>query len=450
MKKLACTALLSLTVTGTSLASAAPQNPFEDVPTDHWAYDAVAELAADDVIEGYGDGTYRGDAAITRYEMAQMVARAMTKQDVSAADKAVIDKLAAEFADELNSLGVRVAALEKKVDNVKWKGEVRYRFITQHQENDMQKTRNYMTQFTSGGTHKNTNQFMLRLLPSFDVNEHWSGHARINYYSDMHSAENVNSAVVDWLWAEGHYGNTTLKLGKLIYFTEADYGMFNNDPVAGAQLSFGNEVKATLTAGRYNFSNGSIWYAEPAMRGGNEAGNYQGIEIYNDRKDKINWGVSYHHMNAHDRYKYFGMDGENANIFGIGAGWRMTPTMKLTASYLRNTDVGAGTGVYEDIKDFRDAYSIELQYKEAKRTEPGSFSVFAAYRKLGPLAVLYTTHHVNGGMREGDRGFEVGASYTFARNILGSIRYFKGKSITPSGEASLDRSALLGEVHFYF
>ena len=120
-----CAAALLVGATSTGFAAA---NPFEDVPTDHWAYDAIAQLAADGVIEGYGDGTYRGDQEITRYEMAQMIARAMAK---GGGNKALLDKLAAEFADELNSLGVRVAALEKKVDNVTWTGTVRYRYAVQ-------------------------------------------------------------------------------------------------------------------------------------------------------------------------------------------------------------------------------------------------------------------------------------------------------------------------------
>ena len=94
-----------------STALAAEVNPFTDVPRDHWAYDAIEQLAADGVLEGYGDGTYRGDLAITRYEMAQMTARAMSKA-VDGTDKALLDKLAAEFAAELKSLGVRVAELE--------------------------------------------------------------------------------------------------------------------------------------------------------------------------------------------------------------------------------------------------------------------------------------------------------------------------------------------------
>ena len=88
-------------------ASAYAANPFSDVPAGHWAYDSVAELAAAGVVDGYTDGSFGGDKLMTRYEMAQIVAKAMAKG-------ANVDKLAAEFADELDTLGVRVANLEKK------------------------------------------------------------------------------------------------------------------------------------------------------------------------------------------------------------------------------------------------------------------------------------------------------------------------------------------------
>ena len=104
-------------------ASAYAANPFSDVPAGHWAYDSISKLAAAGVIEGYGDNTFRGDRLMTRYEMAQIVAKAMAKG-------ANVDKLAAEFADELDALGVRVAALEKKSDNVKITGQVRYNYTT--------------------------------------------------------------------------------------------------------------------------------------------------------------------------------------------------------------------------------------------------------------------------------------------------------------------------------
>ena len=89
MKKTLVSALTTALVVGAASTTFAASNPFSDVPADHWAYDAVSQLAADGVIEGYGDSTFQGNKNITRYEMAQMVAKAMAKKDVSGADKAV-------------------------------------------------------------------------------------------------------------------------------------------------------------------------------------------------------------------------------------------------------------------------------------------------------------------------------------------------------------------------
>ena len=130
MKKTLVSALTTALVVGAASTTFAATNPFSDVPADHWAYDAVSQLAADGVIEGYGDTTFRGNQNITRYEMAQMIAKAMAKPDVSASDKALIDKLAAEFSDELNTLGVRVSNLERNADKVKWNGEARYTYTS--------------------------------------------------------------------------------------------------------------------------------------------------------------------------------------------------------------------------------------------------------------------------------------------------------------------------------
>ena len=97
-KSLTLALALALGVT----ASAYAANSFNDVPQGHWAYDSVQQLAVDGVIEGYDKGAFGGDKLLTRYEMAQVVAKAMAKG-------ANCDKLAAEFADELDTLGVRVA-----------------------------------------------------------------------------------------------------------------------------------------------------------------------------------------------------------------------------------------------------------------------------------------------------------------------------------------------------
>ena len=104
-------------------------NPFTDVSTSDWAYRAVSDLSDRGMIEGYPDGTFRGEKNITRYELAQIVARLMVKEDrMNAEDRAIVDRLAAEYATELENLGVRVSDLEKKVGNITWSGDARLRF----------------------------------------------------------------------------------------------------------------------------------------------------------------------------------------------------------------------------------------------------------------------------------------------------------------------------------
>lgn len=90
-------------------------NPFTDVSADDWAYQAVASLSDEGVIDGYPDGTFRGDKHVTRYEIAQIVARLMAKEDtLNASQKETLARLSAQYADELKDLGVRIVELEKK------------------------------------------------------------------------------------------------------------------------------------------------------------------------------------------------------------------------------------------------------------------------------------------------------------------------------------------------
>lgn len=95
--------------------TASAANPFTDVSADDWAYQAVASLSDEGVIDGYPDGTFRGDKHVTRYEIAQIVARLMAKEDtLNASQKETLAKLSAQYANELKDLGVRIAELEKK------------------------------------------------------------------------------------------------------------------------------------------------------------------------------------------------------------------------------------------------------------------------------------------------------------------------------------------------
>ena len=128
MNKKIFVALLTaaLTFGNGSLTFAA--NPFSDVPAGHWAYNSVEKLASAGIIEGYGDGNFLGNINITRYEMAQMIAKALAKNPTGV-NKSELDKLSADFRDELDSLGVRVAELEKNSDKFTWKGGIGYEYL---------------------------------------------------------------------------------------------------------------------------------------------------------------------------------------------------------------------------------------------------------------------------------------------------------------------------------
>jgi hypothetical protein len=118
------TAVLAAVLAGFTLAGVparAQATPFADVPANHWAYAAIASLAADGLIEGYPDGSFKGDRPLTRYELAAIVARAIAKiqaMGANTASKTDLDKLQKlidALKDELDALGVRVTNVEDTI-----------------------------------------------------------------------------------------------------------------------------------------------------------------------------------------------------------------------------------------------------------------------------------------------------------------------------------------------
>ncbi|WP_312198597.1 S-layer homology domain-containing protein [Anaerospora hongkongensis] len=152
-----------LSLAGTAFAA----GPFADVPAKHWAYDAVSSLVKAGIIDGYGDGTFRGDRTVTRYEMAQLVGRAIEREDkADAQQKAVINKLAVEFADELRNLGARVTKLEQNQPKVKVSSETRYQLNVSDKPGQPTTSDNFLRQ---------------RIYVSGPVNEKITGNLRLQW-----------------------------------------------------------------------------------------------------------------------------------------------------------------------------------------------------------------------------------------------------------------------------
>ena len=421
MKKTLVSALTTALVVGAASTTFAAANPFSDVPADHWAYDAVSQLAADGVIEGYGDTTFRGNQNITRYEMAQMIAKAMAKSDVSAADKALIDKLAAEFSDELNNLGVRVSNLERNADMVKWNGKAEYTYKSLRDKDAKDETRK-----------QNSDHLLFRLEPSAEVNQNWHVKARLDASTelDSDSAEKSEDKVdLKRIWAQGNYNNFQVKLGK---FAPIDDDSIFDTTFSGAEVAFGNKV--TFTAGAGRKSNDDLnKYVSFAKDGVNDTANYQYAGLgYGD--GKFVGGVDYHHLNA-DNINYKGQKSteDTANIWLAKAAYRFDKTNGLNGFYANNTTAD----------QYDHAWSAEYDYKGAQAENKGTWGAWAAYRYLGQNTALFSTFDA---ILAGQKGWEVGANYAPFKNVVATLRYGNGKSLLEDH----DVENLFGRIEMFF
>ena len=423
MKKTLVSALSAALVIGAASTTFAAANPFSDVPRDHWAYDAVTQLAADGVVEGYGDGTYRGDRNITRYEMAQMTAKAMAKGDMSASDKALVDRLAAEFADELNNLGVRVSNLEKHADMVKWEGVLEYTYTSERFETSRK---------ASGEKRSNDDNLLFRLEPTAEVNNHWSVHARLDAETKMNkdaAEESKDKVTLQRAWAQGDYGDFQVKLGKMELLTAEAYAkpgaLIFDHHFSGAEISFGKDLRVKLQAGRISDEE----LTDPA--------NYQAAEVmYNGR---LTGGVGYYRLSSKNYIGYTGGK-EKINIWGVNAGYSFDKNNFLSAAYARNNSLAMDN-------KYKKSYQISYDYKGAKPEDKGSWGAYVSYRYIAGAALGATTD----GAMEFTKGVEIGTDYTLFPNVVLSAKYFRGKDLNPRVTNGQDKvSKIFGRVEFFF
>ena len=442
MKKTLVSALTTALVVGAASTTFAAANPFSDVPADHWAYDAVSQLAADGVIEGYGDTTFRGNQNITRYEMAQMVAKAMAKSDVSAADKALIDKLAAEFSDELGNLGVRVSNLERNADKVKWNGVLEYTYTSTRHD----------TQSAATKSKKNVDEYVFRLEPKAEVNKNWDVHARLdaNGLMDTDGGNDTYNVKLKRVWAEGNYDNFNVKLGKLP--NAINLLSTTDDPYSGAAVTFGKDLKVTLEAGRLALSqfddmgrNLKGQTNSNIFKSSDDTASFQAINL-GYAKNKFYGNTGYEHLDGatldYDvdsilKTKPYTNDKDKeykANIWFVNAGYRFDHNSFFKAEYAQNTEAD----------NYDNAYSFEYDYKGAQQQNKGSWGMYLAYRNLGQYAAPWSTY--GDGVDGGQKGIEVGTGYTLFKNVQLFAKYFNGKDIA----ADKDAEKLFGRVDVFF
>ena len=377
-------------------ASAYAANPFSDVPAGHWAYDAVNKLAAEGVVDGYPDDTYGGDKLMTRYEMAQIVAKAMAKG-------ANVDKLAAEFADELDSLGVRVANLEKKADNVKVTGEIRYSYRD-----------------VDGDVNGNESVLRSRLWVNGQINEDWSYTGMFENNQDFGNETGDDEIDFARAYVEGRVGGLDVVAGR---YNEVPFsGNILDANLDMAKVSYGDKIKVSAAAGK----------AYDSVEVDEEAGKLL------DSDDRIYIGSIEAALGDVDAYvAYFKTNSDmDKEIWNVGASYGFGD-FTLSAEYMRGDKEYSNAG--------KDGWWADLAWKGAEADQPGSYGIHAGYYDQSPSAYIMPTTDAEY-FADGYKGWNVGVSYTFAKNIVGMVNYWDMESQTTNKDAQ----TIFSELYFMF
>ena len=422
-------------------ASAYAANPFSDVPAGHWAYDSINKLAAAGVIDGYGDGTFGGDKLMTRYEMAQIVAKAMAKG-------ASVEKLAAEFADELDNLGVRVANLEKKADNVKITGEVRFRYV--NQDGAMAKPDHVESYEVWGNKSNHTADIRSRIWINGMINDDWTYTGMLQNTQNLSDNVGNEDTKFQRAYVDGKLGGMAVRAGRYnlviadgnIYDTRAD----------GLELSYGNKLKLKGFAGKATDDITVVPYMhiqrmpeEKTLSTGDitNGGKYWGLAVEGELAKGLMATAGYTQfkdmgtgfVEATNPGETLGKTDIDNGIWHAGLSYDMGH-FNLSAMYLKG-DLSADK--LNDMQDGKinkaidqylddDGFVIGLSYKGAKAEDAGSWGAWAKYYDQGAQTYVAHTTDANTFGMTGFKGFGVGANYTLAKNIVANVAYYNTES----------------------
>ena len=440
MKKNLIVALALVFVLGIAGTAFAAANPFTDVPAKHWAYDAVSKLAKAGILDGYGDGTYRGERTATRYEMAQATAKAMARADKADAQmKALIDKLAVEFAAELNNLGVRVAKLEKNASSIKFWGDARTRYQA-----------NYGGQFDVDGSKGQSRvDERLRLYAKADLNDKAQFFGRI--MSNWNDTTNYNSSSESHLyWDYGYFqwnfdpafslaiGRQQIMAGLNTFWTNGGWDAIQfklgapSDKLR-AQIGYGdvggyssgggaltNATSKPVLVANVDYQVNKDWVVNAAAYYSMNADKFTGASVTTDAYGNVSgsYGSSY-------------LGGYPFQVYALGFKGNLNQDFNLMAQYFwngANINAAVGTNVLNDTKS---GWVTELWYRGADYKKVGSWGLALNYRDVKPFAIdMWNTSGFFGNAQGtanqivyGFKGWGAQANYTISKNAMLTFTY---------------------------
>ena len=379
MKKILAVAAVAALTAGVSAYAA---NPFSDVSPDDWAYQAVSDLSDQGVVEGYPDGTFKGERNMTRYELAQVIARLMAREDqLNAEQKATLDKLAGEYADELANLGVRVSNLEKKVGNISWFGDARMRW----------KEKGYNT---DGSRKADGWDGRMRINAKAQVNDSTYVRGRFTSSMDFKDSADANTKM-DVLFVHHQFGDKVgMNLGRN-FLTLGQTGMYYDDFFDGAQLFIGDS-KLTLEAG---YGRMNTWI--------NDYGQKKDDTVYArlyGQTGRIGYDAEY--------IKTVGAaDADKKSIWGAGLTVGVTDAVDVFGDFYKNTEPEGDPQMW----------TAGLGFGHYNLKKPGTFRVSAQYVRNEARAYFggstYTAFPASSLLKVDSKFWLANADVVLAKNV---------------------------------
>ena len=423
-------------------------NPFVDVPTDSWAYKSVVELADAGVIQGVDGEYFQGQRNITRYEAAEMVAKAMAHMDKATVEqRALINKLADEYADELNNLGVRVSNLENKVGNIKFTGDARLRYRYQNGVKD----------------DDNSWDYRIRLRGQAQVNDRTTVTVGLstdnqNFGSNGSASSGENDVFADIINVDYNFGspNWKLSLGREAEWVLGGpraYGYQYGDVFDRAQLQYNNgKVAVTAGYGKFKEDNGEgfVRGGKFEIKEGKYAGNYDldGVKtgygmIEGFFGNGSAAGVYYNNFTraggsgAVDNGD-FSRDLDADDLWGVYASVNIGSKWNVLANYEKVNRDGFGYYSGKEVSD-PEVWIGKVTYGKAVMAQPKSWDIWVEYLDAEDGAFLGgSTNSWRFGQMDNITSWGAGVDYVFAKNAMFSVMQ---SFATDTKDSQVDKNA---------
>ena len=356
MKTKVLAALAATMAVGATCAFAA--NPFVDVPSDSWAYKSVVELADAGIIQGVDGQYFQGNRNITRYEAAEMVAKAMAHMDkASVEQRALINKLADEYADELNNLGVRVSALENRVGNVKLTGDARIRYQGSEDKGVYK------------ANSKSLTDGRARVQFNGKVNDKTEAVVRVKGNYEFGDSTKGSQATIDRAYVDHKFGsNVSAKAGR--FQQTIGGGLMYDDTFDGAQLNVGNDK--VQVQGAYGYMMDGA--ADGNSKSDNPSVSYVGLKGKVGKESSV--GGFYSRLSSGNlNHNGSTVNSDSQDVYGFNADFRKDKVWVggewLKASNVNDSQAwtaGVGYGNYDIAK--KGTWDVKGQYFNQKANAP--------------------------------------------------------------------------------